>query len=60
MDNTDTKIYKATLEILKNGYPYSISRVAKIANLSRQTVYNKIEKYTFQDLDKFRSNINAI
>lgn len=54
MSNTDIKIYKAFLEHLKNGSAFTISSISRGSGFSRQTIHNKIDKYTFQDLEKFK------
>lgn len=54
LNKTDIKIYKAILHILKNGISLSISSVAREADVDRKTVRNKIEKFTYQDLEKYR------
>jgi len=50
----DFAIYKACLEALKNGTAFNKSLIARVSGVSRQTIYSRIEKYTFQDLDKYR------
>ena len=54
MTNTDMTIYKAMLELLKKGTAFNFSSISRKSGLSRQTIHNKIDKYTFQDLEKFK------
>jgi hypothetical protein len=54
-NETDIKIYKACLEILKNGLDFNVSSLARYASVERKTIYNKFEKHTFQDLEKYRN-----
>lgn len=58
MSNTDVILYKACLEILKNGSAFSQRKLARMTGLHRKTIYNKIEKHTFQDLEKYRTKTN--
>jgi len=55
MTKTDISIYKACLEALKNGTAFNKSVIAKKSGVCRQTLYSRIEKNTFQDLDKYRT-----
>ncbi|MFA6195642.1 MAG: hypothetical protein WC656_03245 [Sulfurimonas sp.] len=52
MNKADVQIYKAMLTSLKNGTAFNKNCIAKLANISRQTIDNKIEKHTFQNLEK--------
>lgn len=56
-NQVDERIYKAFLTLLKEGSAFNISSVAREAGVHRKTIYNKIDNYTFQDLDKFRSTV---
>jgi len=54
MIKQDEAIFKGMLKILKDGSSFNIMQVAKNSGVSRQTIYNKIEKNTFQDLEKIK------
>lgn len=54
MTKTDKAIYKAMLELLKKGLAFNYSSISREAGVSRQTLHNKIDKYTYQDLDKYK------
>jgi len=54
LSHTDKKIYKSVLYLLKNGLGLSISSIARKAELDRKTIRNRIEKHTFQDLEKYK------
>ena len=56
MSGVDMKIYKAVLSLLKDGCNISQRSIARQAGVHRKTIYNKIEKYTFQDLEKYKKN----
>ncbi len=56
MINSDKKIYKAVLELLKRGGTVSQVSIASESGLSRKTVYNRIEANTFQNLNKYRGH----
>ena len=56
MSDVDFEIYKAVLHILKNGISFNVNTISKHSNVSRKTVYNKIEKYVYQDLDKVKAS----
>lgn len=55
MRDTDLRIYKACLEILKSGSAFNKSSLARRSGLDRKTIYNVIEKHTFQDLEKYKT-----
>jgi transcriptional regulator of acetoin/glycerol metabolism len=57
MNNVDKNIYFAMLNCLKNGSAFNVNKVSKSAGVSRQTIYNKFEKYTFQDLEKYKTKV---
>jgi len=57
MNNIDKNIYFAMLNCLKNGSAFNVNKVSKSAGVSRQTIYNKFEKYTFQDLEKYKTKV---
>ena len=56
MNKNDIKLYKAFLGHLKSGSAFTFSSLARDSGISRQTIHNKIDKYTFQDIEKFRTN----
>lgn len=55
MTNHESKLYIAMLEILKSAKPFNISNVARVSGISRQAVYDILERRTYQDLDKYRT-----
>ena len=55
MNDIDIRLYRSFLEHLKKGLVITKSSLAREANIARGTVRNRIEKYTFQDLEKYRS-----
>jgi len=56
MTKTDKTIYKAMLELLKNGSAFTYSSVSRASGLSRQTLHNKIDEHTYQDIQKYKKN----
>ena len=55
MTKVDEAIYKSMLEMLKNGSAFNYSAISRKANVSRQTIHNKIDKHTYQDLEKYKN-----
>ena len=56
MTKTDKSIYKAMLELLKNGSAFTYSSVSRASGLSRQTLHNKVDEHTYQDIQKYKKN----
>jgi len=52
MNQVDKAIYKAFLTILKGGTALNITNVSRLSGVHRKTLYNKLDKFTYQDLTK--------
>lgn len=52
MTRVDIQIYKGFLKLLKEGTAINKSSLSREAFVCRQTIHNKIEKHTFQDLTR--------
>lgn len=52
MNKVDIQIYKGFLKLLKEGKSINKSSLARESFVCRQTIHNKIEKHTFQDLKR--------
>ncbi|MDO8454093.1 MAG: helix-turn-helix domain-containing protein [Sulfurimonas sp.] len=52
MNQVDRAIYKAFLTILRGGTHLNVTNVSRLSGVSRRTLYNKLDKYTYQDLTK--------
>lgn len=52
MSELDFRIYRSVLEMMKNEIKITKAGLARMSGVDRKTIYNKIEKYTFQDLQK--------
>ncbi|MFT7004265.1 MAG: putative DNA-binding protein YlxM (UPF0122 family) [Sulfurimonas sp.] len=56
MTNVESRVYIAMLEILKGSKPFNVSAVARKSQVSRQAIYNILERRTYQDLDKYKAS----